>query len=116
MILRKIDIVSCGKLLGAMYACLGILVGLLFVPIAVIGANANPRGNENELVAVVAGGLCMAVAAPIFYGVIGFVLGIVGAAIYNWVASMVGGIRVELVADTEDRGDPYSNPYGPPRD
>jgi hypothetical protein len=36
------------------------------------------------------------VALPIFYGVLGFVFGALGAAIYNLAARLVGGIEIEL--------------------
>jgi hypothetical protein len=36
--------------------------------------------------------LCM----PIFYAVLGFVGGVIGAAIYNLAAKVVGGIEVEV--------------------
>jgi hypothetical protein len=37
------------------------------------------------------------VVLPILYGVAGFVGGILGAAIYNVIASIVGGIEFEIV-------------------
>ncbi|MFM8912259.1 MAG: hypothetical protein ACKOE6_04970 [Flammeovirgaceae bacterium] len=33
---------------------------------------------------------------PILYGGIGFVAGLIGAAIYNLIAGWVGGIKIEL--------------------
>jgi hypothetical protein len=33
---------------------------------------------------------------PVVYGVIGFVFGVIGAAIYNLIASWIGGIEVEV--------------------
>jgi hypothetical protein len=33
---------------------------------------------------------------PIFYGAMGFILGVIGAFIYNLIARWVGGIEVEV--------------------
>ena len=38
----------------------------------------------------------MAIAAPIMYGLMGFVMGAIGALIYNLIAGWVGGIEMEL--------------------
>jgi hypothetical protein len=41
-------------------------------------------------------GVAAIVVAPIFYGIIGAIGGLVGAAIYNLVAQFTGGIQIEL--------------------
>lgn len=38
----------------------------------------------------------MVIFLPIMYGVIGFVAGAIGAAVYNLVAGFVGGIEIEV--------------------
>jgi hypothetical protein len=39
------------------------------------------------------------VGFPIFYGVMGFIGGVVMAAMYNLVASFTGGIKMELTPE-----------------
>jgi hypothetical protein len=41
-------------------------------------------------------GAAIALFAPVIYGVMGFVLGVVSAAIYNLAARFVGGLEVEV--------------------
>ncbi len=41
-------------------------------------------------------GLGLIVMAPIMYGVMGFIVGVIGAFFYNIVAGWVGGIEVEV--------------------
>jgi len=41
-------------------------------------------------------GIVMMIAIPITYGILGFVMGAIGALIYNAVAGIVGGVKFEL--------------------
>jgi hypothetical protein len=41
-------------------------------------------------------GIAFAIFAPVFYGVIGFVFGAIGAFLYNIMAKWLGGIEVRL--------------------
>jgi hypothetical protein len=41
-------------------------------------------------------GLVMMIAIPVFYGVIGFIGGLIGALVYNVAAGVVGGLELEL--------------------
>jgi len=38
----------------------------------------------------------MGIFMPVIYGVMGFVIGVVGAAVYNLIARWIGGIEVEV--------------------
>jgi hypothetical protein len=38
----------------------------------------------------------MGLFMPVIYGVMGFIFGVIGAAIYNLVAGWIGGIEVEV--------------------
>ena len=75
-----------------MYAVLGLIV----IPFLLLGslATANLPAAQRGLFAFV--GVGMAIAAPIFYGVIGFIGGVLSAALYNLFAKWVGGIEVEV--------------------
>jgi hypothetical protein len=33
---------------------------------------------------------------PIFYGILGFIFGLIGALLYNGIARLIGGIEIEL--------------------
>ncbi len=47
-------------------------------------------------VSTVVMGIGMMIGLPIFYGVLGFIMGAIGALIYNGVAGIVGGMKFEL--------------------
>ena len=82
--------------LGKMAACLYGAMGLLLVPIFLLmsAASANLPANQRGVFAMV--GVGFAFATPVFYAIMGFVVGVIGAAIYNLVAKWIGGIEVEV--------------------
>ena len=82
--IRRFGVGQTAKVIGALYA----LMGLVFVPIALIASMFSP--NKSDF------GAGFALALPIIYGVLGFIFTAIGCAIYNFVAGLVGGIEVEL--------------------
>ena len=97
MVIRKIGVFSAGKISGSVYALMGLLVGILFSLFALLGAAAGFASDQGESAVL---GLFFGVGAvvilPVFYGAMGFICGLVGAALYNLVARMVGGLEIEL--------------------
>jgi predicted Co/Zn/Cd cation transporter (cation efflux family) len=83
---RRFSIAQTAKVIGLLYA----VMGLIFLPIFVIVALAAPREAGF--------GIGFALVLPILYGVMGFIVAAIGCALYNWVAGMVGGVEVELDA------------------
>lgn len=95
---RKFRVLTVAKVAGVIYAAMGIL----FIPVAFIVIAAGLTQGGSAGVGGVLGGILLAVAAPIFYGTMGFVFGGLSAWIYNMVADRVGGIEV-LVVDVSDQ-------------
>src|SRR3954467_3749587 len=87
---RRIGMLSVAKILGVLYALLGLIIGAFFFVFTLMGA---AFGAGNQLVAGLVGSAAVIVLAPLFYGLIGFVGGIVLAAAYNFVASFAGGVQ-----------------------
>jgi hypothetical protein len=81
---RRFSIGQTAKVVGVLYA----LLGLVFVPVFLIVASLAP--NEAGF------GVGFALALPILYGVCGFIFTALACALYNWVAGMVGGIEIQL--------------------
>ena len=81
-----------GKIMGAVYAALG----LLFLPIFLIAGIASSIAGGKGAALGAAGMLILAILFPIFYGAIGFVAGAVGGLLYNLFANWMGGIELEL--------------------
>jgi len=93
--LRSLDVMSCAKMMGALYAC----IGLIILPFLLLAGFAGLMFGQREAALSGVGMLILAILAPIFYGVMGFLIGALTAWIYNLVARRVGGIRMELTAD-----------------
>lgn len=94
MILKRVGPLSIAKVLGLLYAVLGLVFGAFLALFGSLGAMAG----EERMSGIY--GLFFGVGAlffmPVLYGGMGFVFGLVGAALYNLTAGMVGGIEVEL--------------------
>lgn len=88
--ISEIDILSLGKVVGAVYGAFG-LIAWLFVPLFLL----IPSGGGEEMFAK---GVTMffLLAAPLVYAVFGFIGGLVAGFIYNILARSVGGLRVTL--------------------
>jgi hypothetical protein len=86
---------------GLLYACMG-LIFLPFIALAalagVFAEQAQHAQGGSAAPAAIATGLMIGfgIMMPVIYGVMGFLIGVIGAAIYNLIASWIGGIEVEV--------------------
>lgn len=84
--LKRMGPLSVGILYAVMLAIFGLVAGII---ITLMGAAAQ---NDPAMAGMAEMGAMAIVFMPLIYGVVGFIMGIVSAVIYNLVASMVGGI------------------------
>ena len=94
MIIKRIGPVSCAKITGTLYAILGIVFGGIFSLIALAGGFASNTSGASSVGAMV--GVGAIIIFPILYGCIGFVATLIGAWLYNVVASLVGGVEMDI--------------------
>jgi hypothetical protein len=78
-----------------LYALMGLLFGGLISVISIVGGAFVPQDESSGMFGAMFGAAAI-VILPIFYGVLGFVFSLVGAALYNAVASAVGGIEMDV--------------------
>jgi hypothetical protein len=57
---------------------------------------ATERTPTDLMVCIACGGLVLGLFAPVFYGVIGFIFGALGAFLYNLMAKWLGGIEMQI--------------------
>jgi len=94
MIVKSLGVLSVGKFLACFYALLGVIVGGFLSLFALLGAgvegaNIGPGG-------ALLFGAGAIIIVPVAYGVAGFIGGVFVAALYNVVATIAGGIELEL--------------------
>ncbi|QDV42761.1 hypothetical protein Enr13x_26110 [Stieleria neptunia] len=89
---KRLDVMSCGVMLGVLYAIIGLFVGGL-VTLMALGGMAAQGGDA---MAGLIGGIGAIILMPLFYGFGGFIGGVIGALLYNLCATFVGGIKFDL--------------------
>ncbi|MBK1877100.1 DUF3566 domain-containing protein [Pelagicoccus mobilis] len=95
--LKRINPLQLGKILAAFYA----LASLIFVPFMLLfsllaSVVQQSEGTAAQMPILLGMGAGFLIIAPIMYGVMGFVAGIIGAFLYNLIAKWLGGIEVEV--------------------
>ena len=106
--LKSVGIMSVAKIMGLTYGCMGLLFAPFFLLVGFLGSFAGQE--KNPFAGVV--GVVFAVAMPVLYGVMGFVIGALGALVYYLLAKWMGGFELELEAQTTQLVAPY--PIIPP--
>ena len=94
--IKKYDIMSVAKISGAIGAVIGFIIGLFIALFAgLASAFAGVFGAGEGALGLGAFGVLAIIIAPIVYGIMLFIMGAVGAFIYNIVAGKIGGITFE---------------------
>ena len=99
MVIRQVGVWSVARVAAVLYAVIGILAGLLFASISLVGAGIAASQHSGEPLPAWFGalfGVGAIIILPVLYGVMGLVLGALSAAIYNVVAGVVGGIEMDV--------------------
>jgi hypothetical protein len=77
---------------GALSCIVNGIIGIVFMPIYLLMAMFSRITDAPTILARIVSVLWM----PIYYAIFGFLAGIIGAAIYNLVATWVGGLEFEI--------------------
>jgi hypothetical protein len=107
-IVKSVGVLSVAKILGLIYACLGLIFAPLFLLIGMLGSMAGQ--DKNPFAGMI--GVVLALMMPIIYGAFGFIAGAIGALLYNLFAKLVGGIELDLDVRAQTLVAPY--PLVPP--
>jgi hypothetical protein len=98
MVIKSVGVVSIAKIAGVLYAAIGLLIGGVFALLGVAGLGGSWAADSPDAMPFM--GALFRVGAvvvlPIFYGVMGFVFALIGAAIFNAASRITGGVRVEV--------------------
>ena len=89
--IKSVGVLSVAKIFGAIYG----LMGIVFLPFFLLMSALIPNQNGQNPFGMI-GGLVFGLFAPVFYAVMGFVMGAISAFLYNLLAKWVGGIQVQV--------------------
>ncbi len=97
MVLRRIGALSLAKVMSAIYGAMGLIIGAIIAVFSLFGAaiGAGAEQSAEPLLGALFG-VGAVVFLPIFYAIIGYLGGLIGAGLYNALAGIVGGVEVEL--------------------
>ena len=114
MTIRRFGVLSVAKMYGLLLFLFGLIFGVIYGLILIVfGAAISAMGPSRDAAAggigTVAMGIGVMIGLPLFYGILGFIMGAIGALIYNAVAGIIGGVKFEL----EGVQDEYAPPPPP---
>src|SRR5689334_2508668 len=99
MIVKRIGPLSAARIAAALYGIAGLVVGTaiaLRVATGQAASDAMPMGGA--LAAPI--GAAAVIVLPIVYGISGFLAALITAVLYNALATIMGGIEIELESTT----------------
>jgi hypothetical protein len=94
MIVKRIGPLSIAKVAGMLYGILGLIVGCFVALFSLVGGAVSEELGGAALGALF--GVGAVIFLPILYGFLGFLMALVGAALYNLAAGWIGGIEVQI--------------------
>lgn len=94
MVVKRIGPLSLAKISGMLYGLMGLLFGAMISLFSIVGGAFAP--DKDAGFAGMLFGAAAVVILPIFYGVLGFVMSLIGAALYNLIAGWVGGVELDV--------------------
>jgi hypothetical protein len=97
MVVRSVGVLSVGKIAGIFYAAIGLIAGSFFTLFSLLGATLGAlAGGDEQAFFAVFFGVGAIIIMPLLYGLMGFVGGIITAALYNLLAAIVGGVELNI--------------------
>jgi len=92
---KRIGVMSVAKISALFGVFVGLIAGILFALASKVADAAAVAGLEGMTF-----GASSIITLPLMYGVIYFLGGLIGAAIYNLFAKWIGGVKIDIGAST----------------
>ncbi len=94
--LKRIDPVKWGVIVGALYALLSLIIVVPMFFIFSIAGAANGFGDSGaDSIGLFGGGIAM-LFMPILYGILGFIFGLIGALLLNFILKKTKGLEMDF--------------------
>ena len=121
MTIRRFGVFSVAKMQSLVMFVIGLLIGVIYGLIFMIFGAAitamAPRGQDQAAggISTIVIGLLLMIGIPIMYAILGFIVGAIGATVYNLAAGVAGGIKFDLEGVSPGYTPPppqeWNNPY-----
>jgi hypothetical protein len=97
MVIKRVNPISAAKIGGVLYGLLGLVIGACVSVVALLfsGAMAAASDQAGGSTFGMLFGAGAIIIMPIFYGVIGFVMTLISAALYNVASKITGGVEID---------------------
>jgi hypothetical protein len=92
MVVNRIGPLSSAKVVGLLYTIVGLAMGALLSLVAAMTGLGQGGGSPTGPLF----GIGAVVFLPITYGIMGFVMTLIMAALYNGLAKLVGGVEIDV--------------------
>jgi hypothetical protein len=92
MVIKRIGVLKLAIFQSALMAAFGLIAAFFVLLFGSMFSGFNGQASSYAM----AGGIAALIFFPILYGIIGFIAGALGAFLYNVVASIVGGIEMDV--------------------
>jgi hypothetical protein len=99
VVITRIAPMSAAKISGLLYALFGFIAGALISLFMTVLGGMVPSDSDAGMGFPMVGmffGAGAIIMLPIFYGILGFIGGAIGAFLYNLVAGWIGGIEMDV--------------------
>jgi hypothetical protein len=113
MTIRRFGVMSVAKMYALVMFIFGLIIGVIYgLSLMVFGAAMSaiaPDGGDAAAaggIGTVVLGLGMMIGMPLFYGLLGFIMGAIFAVVYNILAGIVGGIKFDLEGVAQEYAPP----------
>ena len=93
MVIRRVGALSCARVAGVLHLILGLAFGAF---VSLFASSGGMAGAQAGLLGGMFFGTGAIVVLPIFYGVLGFVMTLIGATLFNLIVGITGGIEVDV--------------------
>ena len=99
--IKRVGVLSLAKIFALVFLVLGLFIGVIYgLFIMVLGGTImSQAGGDSAGFAALGGvvaGILVMVMVPIFYSGIGFVMGVIYAAVFNAAAGFLGGLELQV--------------------
>ena len=97
MVITRVRPLSVAKIVGFIYCGIGLVFGAVFATFAAFGAaiGASASGSAEPFIGLLFGGAAV-IVLPLFYGALGFLLGLFAASLFNLASRLMGGLEIEV--------------------